>query len=368
MPRVQNPYLTNILAGSHSRRDTLDLYLTNGTIKRLSRGAVSRGGNIYQDYIRDVGDLVKTETEVDRLNIVCQNINSELGLLAASDLRLLDYAVADYGRIYQSNVNPALVEDYPQIFRTVLASAQITETRTSFELINDFESLGETVASRGPKEKCVAAYKNGLECTSTSSELTCPKTRLACRRRGKEYQFLGFEFFEEPTDSAPGSAGNSGGIETGQGIGGCFLLDTSVRLASQDAAIGSLPLGKLAEPIRCYSFNKNTEEIEEDWIDAVAEYERTGFYTLEFEDGTLNVTEEHPLFRGLKAFARVGEWRLADNARFHVGEWKNSRLVSMKWNSDVPVKVRDITVRKNHTFFANNCAVSNKSIFEEYQS
>lgn len=212
MPRTQNSNLTNIFAGAYSRRETLVLYLQDGTIKYLSRGAVTRGGIVYQDYIRSIGDFVKSDKEVDRMQVTCQNINSELGLLTASDQRLLDYAIADYGIVYQSIGDPALVEDYPQVFRAAVASADLTEKETTFYLITDFESLGATVANRGLKEKCVAAYKNGIECTSLSIELTCPKTRFACRRRNREYQFLGWEFFEEPTDSAPGSAGNNGGI------------------------------------------------------------------------------------------------------------------------------------------------------------
>ena len=374
MPQPQSPTLSAIFAsGSYNRRDTLDLYLADGTIKSLSRGAVTRNVDgaprVYQDYIRAVGDFVKTEKEIDRLSITMLNINSELGLLAASDLRLFDYAVADYGRIYQSNINPALVEDFPQVFRSVIASAAITEAALVLSLITDFESLPPTVASRGLKEKCIWGYKQGPECTSTSNQLTCSKTLFACRKRLRPYQFSGWEFFEEPTDSAPGSGGNSGGI-----IVGCFSLETQIRLVSGSAAIGSLPLGKLREPIPVYSFNPRTDEIEIDLITEVGEYERTGFYTLEFEHGTLQVTGEHPLYRGLNQFCQVNNWRLNDAAQFEINGWKSSRLLSMKWHGGEKITVRNFNVKKNHTYFANGCAVHNlKDIgshggYDQYQT
>lgn len=360
MPREQDSALTSIFSGSHSRRDFCVLYLANGVTKHLSRDKFVRDGIAYQPYIRSVGDLVKTSREVDALTLTFQNINSELGLIAASDLRLLDYAVVEYGRRYQSNLNASLITDYPLLFRGVLESAQITERVLQLTLITDFESLGNVIASRQPKEKCVWAYKNGLECTSVSSELTCSKTRFACQKRLKPFQFGGFEYFEEPIDSAPGSAGNEGGVEVISP--GCFSLDTKIRLKNSDVEIGNLPLGSVSIP--CISFDPRTEKLSSDRIIFVHEFEKADIYELEFEHGTIRVTAEHPIFRGFGSFRKVGDWRLSDEAKFFNNGWRKSKLMKMRRFVD-KITVRNVTVEKHETFFANSLAVHNKPQYME---
>ena len=103
MPRPLNSNLAQILP-AYKRRDTLDIYLNNGQTLRLSRGNVIRGSVlVYQNWIRSVDELrFSTESSIDRITITCQNVDSTLGFNLASNLRLLDYALADYGKIYES--------------------------------------------------------------------------------------------------------------------------------------------------------------------------------------------------------------------------------------------------------------------------
>ena len=166
MPREQSATLTSIFAaGSYSRRETLDLYLANGAILRLSRGAVERtaaGGQaiVYRDCIRQIGELNSSiEKPIDRITVRCQNVDSVLGLNLASGSRLLDYAFADYGKIYQSNANPALVEDIPRVFPGVVAGANVSRASIEFDLIVDYEALWRTVSARSMSPKCDAVYK-----------------------------------------------------------------------------------------------------------------------------------------------------------------------------------------------------------------
>ena len=361
MPKTVSANLASIFAGgNYSRRETLDLYLANGTVKRLSKGGVVRGGNVYQDYIRSVGDLVRSEKEIDRLRITCQNVNSELGLLAASDLRLLDYAVADYGLVYQSNVNLSLIEDKPQVFRTVVASAEITETTVTFDLITDFESLIPSVANRGLKEKCSWAYKNGRECTSNSSELTCPKTRIACTRRGKPYQFGGFEFFEEPTDSAPGTPGNSGGINP------CFALDTEIRLVGKSVLFGDLPAGIPSLPIHHYSFNEETSQIEQDEIEEIFEHTAGGYFVLNFGKRVLKVTDNHRLFLGNGVWKAVKDFKIGDSVKFDLNGWVDLPLQSIE-RVFTPILVRNLRSKKNKNYFANDAGAHNAKQIESQE-
>ena len=252
---------------------------------RLSRGKVIRGANTYENWIRSVDELrFSTESSIDRITITCQNVNSTLGFNLASNLRLLDYALADYGKIYESLRTPGLVDDIPQVFRGVLANAESDEQNISFELIVDYESLGAIVASRALSPRCWWTYKNGVECTSTSGEATCPQTRSACVKRGVEKDFGGWEAFIEPVSSPPGSGGNDGG-----GIGGggtCFTLDTPVWTPD-----GDIPIGELTSATGSFhSTSRPVSSILTIEITEVLDHETTGYYTFEFEHG---LSERH---------------------------------------------------------------------------
>lgn len=355
MPRTWSTDLQTIHQAYH-RRDTLDLYLANGTVKRLSRGAVVRSGNTYLNYIKSVGDMESSvEKSVDRLTISCQNVNSILGFDLASNLRLLDYAVADYGKIYQSVRNPVLIDDDSQVFRGVVANAEATETDFSLELIVDYESLGKILASRGLSARCSARYKNGIECTSASSLVDCPKDRPACKIRGKEWESLGWEFFEEPAATAPGTGG--GGI----GGGNCFTGDVLIWTPKR----GALPIELIYKEFYAgkrdvYSFHEYSGEVVEDEIIAVKKHRVKGYFTFEFEDGTIiNVTSEHRFWRGLGKFVSADSLVCGLLLRRYDKFWNEVRLVKIKWNSDIEAIVYNLHVRYNQTYFANRFGVHN---------
>lgn len=153
MPRDWSTDLQEIHQ-AYKRRDTLDLYLADNTVLHLSRGHVERdlgekvGIVVYDNWIRSVEDLRSSiEQSIDRITIKCQNVDSQLGFKLASDLRLLDFAVADYGKIYQSLTNPALIEDIPQVLRGVLSNAEVDEQNFKVELIVDYDSMGRIIAA-----------------------------------------------------------------------------------------------------------------------------------------------------------------------------------------------------------------------------
>lgn len=361
MPRELSTTLKEILV-AYKRRDTLDIYLNDETVLHLSRGGVTRSIGTtdvtYQNWIRSVEDLRGSiEASIDRITVTCQNVNSELGFDLASDMRLLDYALADYGKQYQSIREPSLIEDIPQVFRGVLANAETDEQNITFELIVDYESLGSIVASRALSPRCWWTYKGGTECHSTSEAGECPQTRKACARRGVEYEFGGWEAFVEPVNSPPGGGGNDDG---GIGTGTCFTLDTPVWTPG-----GEIPIGELNAGQRIVSFDPESGVIDcEDEITEVLDHEAAGYYTFEFEHGEINVTPEHRLFTANNIFVLADMFKIGDTVRAHAGEWFDSKLRRIRWNSDQKVPVRNLHVRHNRTYFANRCGVHNAKPLE----
>ena len=354
MSRIESNNLTEILK-SYTRRDTLLLYLNDQTTLPLSRGAVVRDGVTYKNYIRSVGDLSASfDRAVDNIEITCQNVNSELGYNLASNLRLLDYALADYGRIYQSTRNPALIEDFPRMFAGVIANAQADEQNFKVQLIVDFESMGSIIATRGLSPKCSTTLKNGIECTTTAFGLSCPRTLLACKKYGKPWENMGWEYFEEPLNAPPGTGG-------GGGIGGCFIAETKVWLPSGDLPIGDLPIGRPSERIAVVSFDPLTNAIDyDDEIEEVWEEEINGYFTFEFKNTIIpGVSARHRFLRKFGLFQAADLFQLGGSTRIFADDWADSKLIKIKWNSDARVKMRNLRVKKNHTFFANRCAVSN---------
>ncbi|MET0751866.1 MAG: hypothetical protein ABWZ66_00720 [Pyrinomonadaceae bacterium] len=360
MPRDWSTDLQNIHQ-AYKRRDTLDLYLADDTVLRLSRGKVIRniGGSdvTYDNWIRSVEDLRGSiEQSIDRITIKCQNINSQLGFKLASDLRLLDFAVADYGKIYQSLTNPTLIEDIPQVLRGVLANAEVDEQNFKVELIVDYDSMGRIIAARAMSPRGQWCHQNGIECTSAVLG-DCPQTRIGCARRGREYEHGGWEDFEEPVTTPPGSGGNEGG-----GIGGpCFVLNTRILTPNGEVPFGDLPLGVQKERCPVVSFDKITGEINtDDEFEEIWEYEVKGCYTLEFQHDKIDgVTPMHRFFYALGKWRTANDFQLGQTTKAFGKDWFDSKLVRMKWNSDKSVKVRNGRVKHNGTYFANSCGVSN---------
>ena len=347
MPRSWDADLQTIFK-AYTRRDKLDVYLADGSTLKVSRG--SRAG--YDNWIRSVSDLTSTlDRSVDRVSFELQNVNSEVGFKLASDVRLLDYALATYAKQYQSLRNPSLVQDIT-FFRGVLADAEADETHVRMDMVVDYECTGAILASRGMGALCWWVYQNGIECTSTSGFDRCPRTREACAARGVEHEFGGWEFFDITSNTPPG-----GGI----GGGYCFTLDTQVWLPSGDVPIGDLPLGEYSEPVKCVSFDPITGEIcLDDEITQCWEHDAKGYFTFDFEDGrSFGVTPEHNIWIGFNRYRPADQWQLGYEARIHADGWERSKLVRIRWHSDEPAKVRNITTRRNHTYFANRIAVSN---------
>jgi hypothetical protein len=352
MPRPWSSDLQEIHE-AYKRRDTLDIYLSDGSTLNLSRGAVTRAGTAYNNSIRSVSDMRGTiDQAVDRITVTCQNVDSQLGITLASNLRLLDYAIADYGKQYQSLRNPALLEDIPQMLRGVLANAEADEETITFEIIVDYESLGGIIASRGLGPLCWWVYKNGIECTSGSKETSCPKTRSACIKREVEHENGGWQNFEKWEPTPPAGGGDDGG---GIGTGTCFTLDTPIWTPA-----GEVPIGDLQPGMKIVSFDEATGVIDPwDEIVEVLDHEATGYYTFEFEHGTVEVTREHPFLIDLGRFAIADDLRLGSTVKTANGGWGDSKLLRIKWHSDLKAPVRNLHVKKNHTYFANRCAVHN---------
>jgi uncharacterized membrane protein YgcG len=220
MPRLISPTLAEILPAS-KRREMLEIYLNNGEKLYLTRGQFPPEipPVNYQNKIREVSELRQSiDGAIDRITIICENITSDLGFDLASNSRLLDFAFAIYGRQYVSIRDEELIETIPKVFPGIIANVDANESRIEFEFIADIESMGPILAARSLSPRCQFAYKNGIECTSTSSETNCPKNREACILRGKEWEFGGTEFFEEPIPNPP-SGGDGGGIGGGDGGG-----------------------------------------------------------------------------------------------------------------------------------------------------
>lgn len=347
---------------SYRRRDWLDLYLADDSVLNLSRGAVNRNSIVYDNWIASVEELnCSIESSVDRITIHCQNVNSLLGFNVASNLRLLDYAIGKYGKIYQSVRNPSLSEDLDS-FNGVLANAEVNEKRISFEFVVDYESLGSLVSNRGLSPRCWWTYKNGIECTSTSLLPTCPKTRAACIKRGAEKDFGGWEFFEEPTSDLPSGGGN-------QNPGPCFTGETFIWTPD-----GDVPIGEIRERFErgkksVYSFNPLTGEIIEDEIVEVFEHTAKHFFTFDFEHAAVNVTPEHPFLVDWGEFKAADKFKRGkDTTKIYDREWSNSKLKRIKQNSDRHETVWNFHVKNNCTYFANQCAVHNSKSPIEYEN
>jgi len=369
MPRELTTDMEEILL-AYKRRDTLDLYRSKSDPLRLSRGHVVRTIEddpvTYDNWIRSVSEMRSSiDQSVDRVTVTCQNLTSDLGFDLASDLRQLDYAIVEYGKQYESLRTPGLLEDISQLFRGVLANAEAGEEEIIFEVIVDYESLGSIIASRGLSPLCTWVYQNGIECTSASIEALCPRTRKACIARGVEQEFGGWADYEQPASTPPGEGGNDGG---GIGSGECFTLNTPIWTPAGEIPIGDLPLGRLDYRFKVVSFDETTGEIDmNDEILEVLEHDASsGYFTIEFEHGIVNVTPEHRFFKGSGEFEIADRLRIGGSTKVFSDAWLDSKIKRIRWNSDAKVKVRNLHVKRNHTYFANRCGVHNAKPLNPY--
>lgn len=366
MPLEETATQTEIFK-SYIRRHSLKVYQANGEILRLSRGRIARDGFEYKNYISSISEMRQSiDAGIDRITIEAQNVNSELGFKVASDVRLLDYAHCDYGIERQSVRTPSLIDYNGQDFRGILANAEADETRVKFELVVDYEAFGAIIASRTLSPRSPWTTLNGIEVTA-APVVARPKTRADFLANGVEHEYGGWGYFEEAESDLPGGGGNTGG-----GTGGgevvippnCFTLNTKILTPNSEIEIGDFPFGVPSEKIKVISFNETTGEIEEDEIIEVFESIAHGCFTLTFDHAVVKVTEKHRFFTAEDCWVTADKLSRGDFVRILTknNNWLTSQLKAIRWNSDVSTKVRNLRVRKNHTFFANGCAVHNSKI------
>ena len=362
--REQSETLTEIFA-AYQRRDWLDLYKSDESVLHLARGRVVRNSILYDNYIASVEELNSSiDTGVDRITINCQNVNSLLGFNLASNLRLLDYAVASYGKIYQSVRNPNLEQD-SEAFRCVLANAEVDETRVGFELIADYDSIGAIIAARNLNPLSAWRASNGIEVTATGS-VANPKTGADFIRNGKEWEFGGWEFFEEPTSDLPGAGGNDDIGIGAQPNPNYFLGENPIWTPS-----GEIPFAEAAQKferdgrLKHYSFDPKTGDVCEDDVDEFYVHETIGYFDFHFDDGVIiNPTEEHPFFVDLNRFVRANDLYRTATVKAATTQKKmfDSKIAKIKWNSDKPVTVYNLKSRRFPTYHVGRRKVHNKAI------
>lgn len=368
MLREISANLASILPAA-SVRDTLDLYLADNTTRRLSRGNLTRtidgGSVIYSNWLKSVGELrYSLSNEVDSVQVVCQNVNSLLGFDIASNLRLLDYAHARIGKFYQSIRDPNLTEDVTVEFIGILSNAEANHEEIKFDVIVDFDALGSLLASRNLSPRCWWRYKDGINCHSTSNLLTCPKNRAACIERGAEWEFGGWEFFEQPVASPP--VGGDDDPPPREPPPRCFTGDTPVLTSK-----GQIPFAAFYNSFykngfnSIINFNEQTGEVESDKAIEVFKHTAHGYFELEFAGGArLKVTPEHPFWNEYYQFIAADQLKLKDRIWRYLDKiWVLATLERVKWHSDAKVEVYNLHARRNKTYFANNFAVHNIKIF-----
>lgn len=357
MPRIVASGLTDILANGY-RRDALEIYLADGTIRRLSRGAVTRSGNVYANSIQSVGEIKNSiGSPVNRLEIKCQNIDSTLGGDVASSLRKLTYAFARYTRDYVSHRGVDSVTEADPFFG-VVSGVTATEKDISYEIVSDLESIGKVLASRTFSPRCPWVYKNGIECTSTSGLGACPKDLTSCIARGKPWEHGGWEFFENPVSEPPGPDINPPG-----GGGDCFIQDTLINTEN-----GYVPIDRIEVGQRVMAFDELTGIILPQKVIGTTKTKYTGpMTTFEFYATGFPITMKptHRIFTGTEM--RIADnWEINDLAHYipptgkipsTLGSRTKLRSIGVGQVSDI--YVYNLQVEHFATYFAGGIAVSN---------
>lgn len=342
-------------------RHTLDLHLADGNTLFLSRGEIARiideKTESYSNWIKSVSEFnYSIDAPIDRVTITCQNVNGTLGLYLASDLRKLDHAFAKYSRQYQSIRTPGLIEDDVDQFRCVLANAEADETEVKFELIVDFEAIGDVLASRSLSPRCPWPYKNGIECTATGSQTTCPKNREACKERHtskEDHEFGGWEFFQDNPPTPPSSPGNTFPSS-------CFPAKTLVWTPK-----GFVPIEEIKIGDEVYSWNKISKQIEIKKVWKTFHHENIrNLYDFDFGYIKFSPTPEHKIstregmiaadkFDLNKTKLSIYDIRWLNRENYKNG-WQLASIKSMKNNSDVNCDTYNFAVEDFATYFVGN--------------
>lgn len=360
MPRSLATNMDILLPNSY-RRDAVEIYLADNTVKYLSRGAVTRGADVYTNCIKTIGEITNSiNAPVNRVSFSCQNIDSILGLSMANELRLLSYAFARYSRDYVGwkGAGTGLTAVEQDQFFGVVAGVSANETEINYDLVVDLESIGKVIASRTFSPKCPWTYKNGIECNSVSVLTSCPLHRAACEERGVEWEMGGWEFFEDPVATLPGLP-----VNPHDGTGYCFIADTLVWNSS-----GYTPIQMVKVGDRVYSFNKITGVIETKKVYNTSKTKYTGdMFKFSFESGREFVVKpNHPIWNSKQKMVMAKHWSIGDVAGYSNDElllndysWRGTKLTEIEVRHVTDEWVYNLSVEDNADYFAETIGVSN---------
>jgi hypothetical protein len=362
MPRSADAQLIELLNGCETQ-STVDIRLRSGTPHFFSTNVPLNLGENYTPRLLKVGGLHETGTQaVNRVSVAMSNVDLQWGLKLASELRGLELADVTIKRLFR---NPKIgIFQHKHFFSGKLVGAAADEKQINFDVIPKTTASGLSLAIRMLSPLCAWIFKDPRTCKYLGLLLTCNlvrKSRGGCRGRENEEHNGGFAFPENPTQAAPGASGNSL-PGAGAGENPCFVEGTRVFTHKGEQRIETIK-----EFWRVYSFNPQTQQVELDTVEEVFEHVVTGYFEFTFSDGaSVKVTPEHPFFTEAGEFVRADDLRIPHEGergsvvrRFCDDCWRNVELKQMKWHSGQNVKVYNLHVLRNHTYFANRFAVHN---------
>lgn len=160
-----------------------------------------------------------------------------------------------------------------------------------------------------------------------------------------------------PTSDAAAGGGIApdGGYNNRNGGDSCFIAGTFVETPD-----GAVEIQNAAAGAAVWSFNPETFAIEADTVVACFEHTAPGYYEAEFSNGkTLSVTGEHRFLTASGKFTRIDELTKGQTVFVKSGrELKEVLFVGKSWVPNA-VRVYNIHVLKNRTYFAEGFAVHN---------
>lgn len=133
------------------------------------------------------------------------------------------------------------------------------------------------------------------------------------------------------------------------GSSSCFIAGTLIR-----TPFGKLPIEQLILNNQVVSFDNNMSK-KNDVITHIMSRNVIGYYQLTIGDTILSVTAEHPI-RTSQGWVKVKDLVLGDN----IYCWYGTQDITSIQYVDEEVTVYNITVKDNHTYYANDIAVHNK--------
>lgn len=360
MPRTISEDLQSILdAKTHGIDWTLDITMPGPISLQLATSSLSTGKGDYTNDLERISEIRQTlESPVDRVQVQIQNKDMAIGLHLANNRPAWKRAEAIIGRFYTS-ADGELAE-WIEMFRGAVQQPLATDLQVSFDLVPDTISKGLIVSNRTLGLPCGFRFKDPQTCAYSGLAADCNhhlKSSGGCDGRDNSEHFGGTESRYDPDSTVPGTGNNSGGggDDTGIGLGTCFTLDTPIWTPS-----GEVPIGEIEAGMKIVSFDEYTGVIDlEDEVEEVFEHETEWYITFEVGKRTVNVTPEHRFFRGEGRWAAAGTFRIGETLRVFTGEWADPSLDAITRHSPGAIRVRNLRVKKNQTYFANRCGVHN---------